>query len=90
MSDVASKRASAPSAEIAAWLAVVATLTLFVHPLLGVVVALILDFTRLRYSPTAVRVGLVAFAVAILAFQIVGLQGSQMTGTTGPAIPIHG
>ena len=90
MSDVASKRASVSSAEVVAWFGVVAILNLFVYPGLGVVVALILAFTRLRNSPTAVRVGLVAFALAVLAFQLVGLQGAQMTGTTGPAIPING
>jgi hypothetical protein len=90
MSDAASTRASVSSAEVAAWFAVVAILTLFVHPGLGIVAALVLDFTRLRHSSTAVRIGLVALAVVILAAQLVGLQGAQMTGTTGPAIPVNG
>jgi hypothetical protein len=90
MSDVTNKGASASSVEVVAWFGVVAILILFVYPVLGVVVALVLDFTRLRNSSTVVRVGLVAFAVAVLAFQIVGLQGTQMTGTTGPAVPIDG
>jgi hypothetical protein len=88
MSDAASTRASVSSAEVAAWFAVVAILTLFVHPGLGIVAALVLDFTRLRHSSTAVRIGLVALAVVILAVQIVGLQAGDGTGEVGTPVQI--
>lgn len=88
MNEVASKGSAVTSAEVVVWFGVVAILTLFVYPFLGVVVALVLDCTRLRSSSRAVRFGLAAFAMAILAVQFVGLHGTQMSGTTGPAIPV--
>lgn len=88
MSDVVGEGAPLSWGELAMWFGVVALVTLFVHPFLGVVVALILDCTRLRRSSRAVRVGLVVFAAAIVAFQLVALHGTQTSWTTGPAVPV--
>lgn len=88
MTDIASDRHHpAPSAEVVGWFGAIAVVSLLVPglPILG---ALVLAFTRLRGSSPAVRIGLLAFAVAILVLQTIGLQGGSMQGTTGPAIRV--
>lgn len=90
MSEVASKHGSVTTGEAVAWFGAVAVLTLFVYPFLGVFVALILSITRLRKSRTALRAGLVAFAIALVVFQVVVLQVSQQSVTIGPAIQVDG
>lgn len=62
---------SATRREVAAWAAVVVLTQWFA--LLGLPIALVLAFTRLRNSPPVARWGLVVLASAILVLQVVGL-----------------
>lgn len=88
MRDVARDRQAVLTAEVASWFAIVVVLS-FVVPVLPIALALVLAFTRLRHMSPAVRAGIVALAVAILALQLVGLQGgTQVPGETSKPVKI--
>lgn len=49
-------------------------------PGLGIVIGLVLAFTRLRREPPVIRWGLVALGVAVLALQIAGMAAWHSGG----------
>jgi hypothetical protein len=69
--------------EVGTWAVVVALLQWFTF--LGIPLALLLAFTRLRSSAPIVRWGLVGLACAVIALQIVGLFVVETSGDVGPA-----
>jgi hypothetical protein len=80
MGDIAA-RTPASTGEVGAWTAVVLVASLF--PGLGVVIAAVLAFTRLRHNPTA-RWMLLGVSIAILAVEVVGLFATSGDFEVGP------
>lgn len=72
--------------EVAVWTVVVLAASLLVYPGLGILIAAVLAFTRLRHNPTA-RWVLLGVAVAILIVQIIGLMAGPVSGSSGPVVP---
>lgn len=78
-----SSETDSPSkAEVSLWAALIVASGLLL-PGSGIVIALVLSFTRLREASTPVRLGLVVLGVVILAIQIVGLLGGSTSGHAG-------
>jgi hypothetical protein len=65
------KPQSASRSEVAIWAVVVVLAEWFA--LLGIPIALVLAFTRIRHNTPVARWGVLALAVAILAIQFLGL-----------------
>jgi hypothetical protein len=80
---VSGPRRPASYREVVLWYAVTIAAEVLVYPGLGVVMALVLAFTRLRHNGRA-RWVLVGVSAAILAFQLVGLLAVGVSGGTGP------
>jgi hypothetical protein len=82
-SNLSADRAPVSGGEVGMWAALVAYLQLFT--LLGIPLALLLTFTRLRFSSPVVRWGLLGFACAVLGLQILSLFPGETSGYVGPA-----
>lgn len=78
--------APASQIEVAVWTVVVLAASLLVYPGLGILIAAVLAFTRLRHNPTA-RWVLLGVSVAILIVQIIGLMAGPVSGSSGPVVP---
>ena len=79
-----------PAVGTGVWVVAVVAAGLVI-PGLGIVIALVLAFTRLRDAPAAVRWGLVGVGVAVLVVQLVGLNAGPWTSGnvthSGPVSP---
>jgi hypothetical protein len=85
------QRSVQPSkSEVAAWATGVVLGEWFLLPGLGLVIAVVLAFTRLRGGSRAVRWGMVALGVAVLALHIMGAFVIFQTGLqTTPATRVQ-
>jgi hypothetical protein len=72
--------------EVAVWTVVVLAASLLVYPGLGILIAAVLAFTRLRHNPKA-RWVLLGVSVAVLIVAILGLMVGTQTGYVGPSEP---
>jgi chromate transport protein ChrA len=79
--------APASKGEVAVWTVVVLATSLVVYPGLGIVIAAVLAFSRLRHNPTA-RWVLLGVAVAILIVQIIGIMAGSVSGSSSPGVPV--
>jgi len=70
------------NAEVAFWAVAVVVSQWFL--LLGLPLALVLAFTRLRSTRPLVRWGLLVLAAAVLVVQVVGLLSSGQSSYVGP------
>ena len=55
-------------------------------PGLGIVVGLVLPFTRLRANSSLARWSVLALGIATLVLQLIGLQAGAMGFEVGPAV----
>jgi chromate transport protein ChrA len=78
--------APASKREVAVWTVVVLAASLFVYPGLGIVIAVVLAFSRLRHNPLA-RWVLLGVAGAVLVIQIIGLMAGPVSGSSSPGVP---
>ncbi|HYJ68755.1 MAG TPA: hypothetical protein VEX15_13980 [Nocardioidaceae bacterium] len=87
--DTAPNPPAASGTELAVWTLVVLIAT--VLPPLGIIIAAVLAFTRLRHNRVA-RWLLLGLSVAILAFALIGVLGTSPGGgdvEVGPVQPVN-
>jgi hypothetical protein len=82
-SNPSADRAPVSRGEVGMWAVLVVLLQWFT--LLGIPLALLLAFTRMRFSASVVRWGPLGLACAVMGLQILGVLATETGGYVGPA-----